>query len=160
MGSGKTTVGRLLADLAGYDFLDLDDLIVTRAGKSIDAIFVEHGEDEFRRLERDAVASLRGLERTVVALGGGTYTFSVNRDRISLIGKTVWLDSPLDLCLSRTEGDGTRPLLRDKESLGPLFDERRNSYRLADYVFNAGSDSPDQVAFAIASMLRREGLLE
>ncbi|HKG23545.1 MAG TPA: shikimate kinase [Blastocatellia bacterium] len=160
MGSGKTTVGRLLAHLAGYDFLDLDDLIVMRAGKSIDDIFVESGEDEFRRLERAAVASLRSLARTVVALGGGTYTFASNREQIRLIGKTVWLDCPFDLCLSRIEDDGSRPLLRKKESLRSLFDERRNSYRLADYAFNIGGESPDEVAHSIAIMLKSKGRLE
>jgi len=154
MGSGKTTVGRILAKMAGYDFLDLDDLITERAGKSVSAIFVEQGEDEFRRLEREAVASLREATHAVVALGGGTYTFEANRERIARIGKTVWLDCPLDSCLSRIGQDGSRPLLGDIDSMRSLFDKRRRAYGLADYRFDAGGDSPEQVASAIASTLK------
>jgi shikimate kinase len=159
MGSGKTTVGRILAKLAGYDFVDLDESIAGRAGKTVSAIFNDQGEGEFRRLEREAIAALRGSNRTVVALGGGAYTFEENRERIARIGKTVWLDCPLDSCLSRIEDDGSRPLLGDADSMRSLFDKRRHFYGLADYTFDAGSDSPEQVASAIASTLRREGLL-
>lgn len=159
MGSGKTTVGRILAALAGYEFLDLDDLIAGRAGKPVSAIFSDHGEGEFRSLEREAIASLRGSDRTVVALGGGAYTFEENRERIARIGKTVWLDCPLDSCLSRIGRDNSRPLLRDVDSMRSLFNERRHLYSLADYAFDSGSGSPEQIASAIASMLRREGIL-
>ena len=160
MGSGKTTVGRLLAGLSGYDFIDIDELISERAGKRVADIFADHGEDEFREMERDAVASLRGLTRTVVALGGGTYTFAENRERIGLIGKAVWLDCPLDLCLLRIAHDGSRPLLSDAESMRALYEHRRRFYAMADYSFDAGGESPEQIASAIASKLRRDGLLD
>lgn len=160
MGSGKTTVGRLLAGLSGYDFIDIDELIVERAGKRIADIFADHGEDGFRRIEREAVASLRGLTRTVVALGGGTYTFAENRERINLTGKAVWLDCPLDLCLSRIAYDGSRPLLRDADSIKALYEQRRHSYALAHYSFDAGGEPPEQIASEIASKLRRDGVLD
>ncbi len=159
MGSGKTTVGRILARLAGYDFIDLDDLIVERAGKPVKEIFAERGEEEFRRLEREVIASLHGLNRTIVALGGGAYTFAENREQIRLIGKAVWLDCPLGSCMSRIADDGSRPLLRDDDSMSLLFDRRRHHYILADYVFDAGGESPDRVASAIASTLKREGVI-
>src|ERR1700686_4327216 len=101
MGAGKTTVGGVLAQQLGYDFLDLDELIAVRAGKPVQQIFAELGEAEFRRLECGAIRSCDRLSRTVVALGGGAYESRENRVSLRETGRTVWLDCRLEICLRR-----------------------------------------------------------
>src|SRR5690242_3761047 len=101
MGAGKTTVGRALARELQYEFFDLDELIAERAGKSVQTIFAELGEPEFRRLEREAIKGCCGMVRTVIALGGGAFVSDLNRTLLREIGRTVWLDCPLEVCLER-----------------------------------------------------------
>lgn len=152
MGSGKTTVGQALASYLGFVFLDLDRLIESRARKSIAEIFSELGEREFRRLERESILELRDLRRAVVALGGGAYESQENRDAVAAIGRTVWLDCPLVVCLSRTSGDRSRPLLGDEAQMSALLERRRSAYQRADYVIQAGALSPAQLAVEIVEM--------
>ena len=155
MGAGKTTVGRALARHLNYDFRDLDDLIIEKTGKSVQAIFAEPGEAEFRRLEKEAIESCRDLVRTVVALGGGAYVSEQNRNVLRTIGKTVWLDCELDVCLRRIRGDGRRPLLGSDEEMRTLLAERRDSYAAADYEIATGERTPRELATEIASLLKR-----
>jgi len=154
MGAGKTTVGRALAKRLRYRFLDLDDMIAQQTGKSVQQIFVELGEPEFRRLETEAIRSLRELRRTVVALGGGAYVSQVNRDLLRRIGKTVWLACPIEVCLRRIRGDKSRPLLGDKESMQRLMDERWRSYLQADCGINSAELTPERLATEIILLLR------
>src|SRR5215510_8462903 len=128
MGAGKTTVGQSLAKALRYDFIDLDDVIAAQAGRSVQEIFLELGEPEFRKLETEAIRSCRNLVRSVVALGGGGYLSETNRDVLRETGKTVWLDCPLEVCLRRIRGDQSRPLLGDDVEMGRLLDDRRSSY--------------------------------
>lgn len=153
MGAGKTTVGRALAEYLEYDFFDLDELIEARAGKSVQAIFAELGEAEFRRLEHDAIRSCANLSRAVIALGGGAYASEENRELLRTIGGTVWLDCPLEVCLRRISGDQSRPLLGDQNEMRELLGERRAAYDRADYVVHTGELSPEQIVIEITTLL-------
>ncbi len=153
MGAGKTTVGRALAEYLEYDFFDLDELIEARAGKSVQAIFVELGEAEFRRLEHEAIRACSERSRAVIALGGGAYVSEENRTLMRTIGRTVWLDCPLDICLRRIGGDTSRPLLGDEDEMRELLEERRASYAQANYVVHTGELSPEQLVIEIARLL-------
>jgi len=153
MGAGKTTVGRELARRLQFEFFDLDDLIAERAGKTVQAIFAELGEAEFRRLESEAIQRCAGIVRTVIALGGGAYVSKQNRDSLHSIGKTVWLDCPLEICLARIGGDNSRPLLSDKDRMRKLLDERRPAYVAADFTIEVGNQSPEQIAGQISLLL-------
>lgn len=153
MGAGKTTVGRALARHLEYDFLDLDELIAARAGKAVQDIFTELGEAEFRGLEREAIQSCRGMVRAVIALGGGAYVSKQNRTAVRSIGKSIWLDCPLEICLVRIAGDKSRPLLGDVDDMRALLVRRRAAYAQADYCVQAGEFSPEELAIEITRLL-------
>src|ERR1044072_7245880 len=124
MGAGKTTVGRVLARKLKRNFFDLDSVIELREGKSIQQIFSDLGEPEFRRIEREAIQSCRELKNAVIALGGGAYIPEENRNALGVIGITVWLDCPLEICLERLSGDESRPLLGAEVEMRALHDKR------------------------------------
>lgn len=153
MGAGKTTVGKALALYLEYDFFDLDEQIAARAGKSVQEIFTELGEDQFRSLESEAIQSCRDKVRSVFALGGGAYVQEENRTLLRVIGKTVWLDCPLEVCLKRISGDRSRPLLGNEAQMSALADQRRTSYAQADLVVQAGDLSPEELANLITALL-------
>jgi shikimate kinase len=153
MGAGKTTVGRVLAERLRYDFIDLDDLIEERAGKSVQSIFAALGEFEFRRLEREAIQSCKDFKRTVIALGGGAYSVEQNRTILRAMGRTVWLNCPLEICLRRIGGDKSRPLLGNEDEMRVLLEQRRESYVQADYVLRTGDLFPEQLAVEITRLL-------
>lgn len=155
MGAGKSTVGRAMAELIGFDFIDLDEIIQSRAGKTISAIFAEDGEAAFRRIEREAIISCRGRKRTVVALGGGAYISEENRAIVHSIGKSVWLDCPLEVCLKRTADDNSRPLLKSEIEMKALYESRLPFYSLADFVVTSAGESIEETAWRIVEMLGR-----
>ncbi|HWO02797.1 MAG TPA: shikimate kinase [Blastocatellia bacterium] len=153
MGAGKTEAGSALAVLLGYEFLDLDAMIEKRAGKSIRQIFAELGEQEFRRLETEAIGHLNGLKHSVVALGGGAYQSEENRALLRAAGLTVWLDCPFDVCFQRIKNDTSRPLLADEPETKKLFEQRRAAYGLADFVLKTGALLPEEVAAQLIAKL-------
>lgn len=153
MGAGKTTVGRALARQLQWVFFDLDDLIEQRAGRSVQDIFADSGESEFRRLEREALQSCSELIRTVIALGGGAYVSEENRTSLRLIGTSVWLDCPLEVCLRRIGGDHSRPLLCDENEMRALLERRCSAYAQADFAVQAGDLSPELLAIEITKLL-------
>ena len=154
MGSGKTTVGRLVADRLGWNFLDLDDLVVQREGRSIEQIFRDSGEAVFRRAEREALETLETRKSLVVASGGGLCQGASNRRWLAARGNTIWLDVPLFQCVRRV-GRGTgRPLWdpdSDPEAFRALFEKRRVLYALTGARI-PGSGPPEEV---VAELLRR-----
>lgn len=153
MGAGKTTVGRTLARKIDYGFIDLDELIENQSGKSVSEIFSELGEEEFRRRERETLKSCAELEQMVISLGGGAYISEDNRNIISSAGRSVMLDCPLEICLSRVAYDGSRPLLKQESEVRALYDLRLPYYRLADYVVSSAEDSPEKIADEIILLL-------
>lgn len=156
MGSGKTTVGRLLADDLGWEFADLDDEIEAVAGATINSLFEEQGEDEFRRREHEALRTRVKMVQTglpaVVSLGGGAFPRDENFRLISDNGISVWLDCPLTLIHRRIEGQGHRPLARDRENFERLFHARQSAYARADYRVEVRSDDPGETVRTILAL--------
>ncbi len=132
MASGKTTIGRALAQRIGWHFADLDEDIETAAQCSIAAIFDEQGEDEFRRMEaeslRERVNKIRHGVPTVVALGGGAWTQPANAELMENNGVALWIDCPFETVYERVNQNGHRPLARDPVLFRKLFDERQAVY--------------------------------
>ena len=144
MGSGKTTVGRLVADKLGWDFVDLDRDIEEREHETVANIFATRGEAEFRRIETDAIKRwLRKIEcgiPTVIALGGGAFVQSNNYEILGNNGISVWLDCSLDVVEARIAEAEGRPLARDKEAFRKLYSERRTLYGRADFRIDGNVD--------------------
>jgi shikimate kinase len=153
MGSGKSTVGRHLARRLGWSFFDLDDEIEAAEKTTIAQIFETRGEAEFRRIESEMLSQhVRSIERghpAVVALGGGAFLAAPNRELASDHGVTVWLDCDFDRIARRVAQADHRPLARNPAKLAALFDERRDTYRLADVHIPVETDEPEAVAVAI-----------
>jgi shikimate kinase len=152
MGSGKTTVGRLLARRLGWRFLDLDDAIEAAQGATISAIFDTRGEAEFRRIETEAIRAAVGEVPAVVALGGGAFAQPANRALLEGHGVSVWLDCPLELARARVLRATHRPLARDPVRFEQLYDARRESYALADARVVIESDDPAAAVEAILAL--------
>lgn len=156
MGSGKSTVGKLLAERLGWTFVDLDEEIARSAGRSIPDIFEADGEPRFRELEQAALEeqcnlAQRGRAR-VVALGGGAFVNPETREKLELGGVSIWLDCPVERLWPRVEGLADRPLARDRGQFERLYQQRLEHYRLTDFTIPADTDEPAQVMEAILKL--------
>jgi shikimate kinase len=158
MGAGKTSVGRALSRRLGLSFEDLDDRIQNREGKTIEQIFRESGEAEFRRVETAALRELlRELRRSpcVVALGGGAF---VQADNAALIEEaevhSVFLDAPVAELLRRCEQEQEeRPLRQNPKQFRELYEKRRQCYMRAALRIETSGKDVDTVAAEVACSL-------
>ena len=150
MGAGKTTVGRHLASILGWDFVDLDDQVVERAGKSVAAIFREQGEAAFRAAEHEAAVDLERRRFVVIAAGGGAFMAPDTRAALSADALTVWLRCALPALLARIANDESRPLAGSRETISALLTEREPLYRLADLAVDTTTVAPPDAAREIA----------
>ena len=137
MGSGKSTVGRMLADEIGWRFADLDDDIEHSRRCTITEIFETVGEEEFRRIEHEAIQNrVRNVRRgmpTVLALGGGAFTRPENISLLEENGVTVWIDADFEIVRRRVQGSDHRPLAKDPARFERLYQERRAFYSKAEF---------------------------
>jgi len=165
MGTGKTKVGRILAERLGRPFVDTDDLIVERAGKPISEIFEQDGEPAFRRLEEDCVAGASRLADAVVALGGGAVTQEANWDTIRRTGLCLCLRASPETISDRVGRNDERPLMAGLdpserlEKIRRMLAEREPSYARADaFVTSTDCRSPEETAdLALSELLRVAG---
>ncbi|MEI9967528.1 MAG: shikimate kinase [Terracidiphilus sp.] len=152
MGSGKTTVGPIVAQRLGWSFVDVDDVIAAEAGCSIPEIFKREGEAEFRRRERETIARLAGSDGLVLALGGGAIEDAATRELLLTNPQTllVHLEVELATTLARCKGtEDLRPVLADEANLASRYERRLPLYRMAHLSINVDTLTPDEVAEAI-----------
>ena len=165
MGSGKSTVGPLLAKSLRYQFIDLDATIESKEGKRVPEIFRERGEPDFRSLERRELRLLSSLDGIVVATGGGALTDPGSLAIVRESGVLVYLEVPFETLLARLRGRRGRPMIASddgtplgdeqlRERIRSLLRSREPFYRRADIIVDAGSGSPAGTVSAILDSLR------
>ncbi|MFM9874678.1 MAG: shikimate kinase [Fimbriimonadaceae bacterium] len=157
MGSGKSTVGRALADLLGYPFQDTDMMLEHRLGRQIPQLFKLYGEVAFRAHETSILKSLEP-ENRVLATGGGIVLKEENWIEFRRLGRVIFLDVPVELLAQRLEiSNRKRPLLQTenwKEKLIELYEFRRPLYEKADIRFEIDERPIEEVANRIYEVLK------
>ncbi|MCR3923009.1 MAG: shikimate kinase [Firmicutes bacterium] len=142
MGTGKTEVGRLLAASLHRYLVDSDRAIVERVGKPITEIFATFGEAYFRKQEKEVILDLCGQSGLVLATGGGVVLDPQNVEALQKSGFVIWLDASVTAIEQRLDGDESRPLLANIDSLRALYHERTSVYRVAAHVRVDTTDKP------------------
>jgi shikimate kinase len=148
MGSGKSTVGPLLAHRLGWTFIDLDDVIEAEAGATISELFARHGEPAFRTREHETIARLAATDAVVLALGGGAIEHATTRSLLITGPGTllVHLEVELATTLARCSGtENIRPVFADQANLAARYQRRLPLYRTAHVSIPVDTSTPDEV---------------
>jgi shikimate kinase len=159
MGTGKTSVGRHVAEYLGFDFLDTDELIQSRTGRTITDIFAKDGEPAFRELERQIVQELSAREKTVIATGGGLPTNAENLSALKSFALVVCLWASPEKIWERVKNQSHRPLLHDpdpQKKIRELLAAREPFYKQADVLLNTELRSLREVAQQVIHQFRLE----
>ena len=146
MGTGKDVVGREIAKKTGKILLSTDDYIGLKENKIINKIFQEFGEEYFRELEKGMILKIKDLKNIVVATGGGIVLDEENRTLLSQMGTVIHLDANLDIIEKRLKYDINRPLIRDKEKISRIFEERKGIYGFSELKINTSNKETSEVA--------------
>ncbi len=158
MGAGKSTIGRHIADQLHLEFYDSDQEIERRTGADIAWVFDIEGEEGFRRREETVISDLTELQGIVLATGGGSVMSKEVRNKLSARGIVVYLETPIEKQVARTQRDKRRPLLQTEEApqsvLERLAEERNPLYaEVADIVVRTDEQSAKVVANQIIEKL-------
>ncbi len=160
-GSGKTTVGKQLAERLKMPFVDTDALVVRDVGQSIAEIFEQHGEAGFRELESEAIADLEGKRPAVISVGGGAVLADANMHVLRRLGTIVWLTAPAEVLYERISADassrGARPALTSLigvDEVRHVLAQREPIYRKwADLVISTDDGSSSDIVDRIFQTL-------
>ena len=159
MGTGKTSVGRLVAEQLHFEYLDTDEIIQANTGRSITDIFTKDGEPAFRALEQQVVGELAGREKTVISTGGGLPVNPENLASLKSHALVVSLWSSPEKIWERVRHQSHRPLLHDKDpqaKIRELLAAREPFYKQADVLLNTDLRSVREVAQQVIHQFRLE----
>ena len=148
-GSGKTTIGNILSDLSGYDFIDTDAIIVKLQNRSINNIFATNGEGFFRDLETQVTKKVSQFGSLIISTGGGIILRDENLKNLDKNGIIFYLKTSVNTLLKRLEGDNTRPLLKTddvKKKNENMLEIRGKLYEKADVTVETDNLSPIETA--------------
>lgn len=164
MASGKSTVGPIVANTLGWDFIDLDEEIERKEGRKITKIFNDDGEDYFRQRETEILHEIAVNDKLIISLGGGTLIRVENRNFIRSTGKLIFLKTSSQNTYDRIKYKKDRPVLLangeelDEETyinrIESLMSERKDIYSSADYTFNTDDESVGETVDKIAKVIR------
>ena len=158
MGSGKSTVGKIISSELFLTFLDTDEEIETRTGASIDWIFDLEGEEGFRKRESKILDEMVKKNSIVLSTGGGIILSEHNRELLSSRGSVFYLETPIKIQLERTSKDKDRPLLKEGDPgkiLKKLHQERQTLYEnVADHIVKTENKSSQEVASEIIKLIK------
>ena len=160
MGTGKSSVGKILAERLGYRFIDIDEMIEAGSGLTVIEIFASHGEQHFRALETEMLKRLESERELVVSTGGGAVIDPENRRRMRSAGKVVNLFASAETIKNRLTGDVARPLLQGDKSLEKiiaLITEREQFYEDADIRIDTTAKKIEDIVSQILVWVKREG---
>jgi len=160
MGSGKTEVGRRLAERLGYRFVDTDSIIEDKTGKSINEIFNEEGEPYFRKLEKEVIRDLRCVQQYVISTGGGLGANRENLQILKSVGLVIWLKVSPHKVLERVGTQTHRPLLNVKDqraAIEELLSLREPIYKEADLIIDTDNLTPEEVVDRILAYIHGKG---
>jgi shikimate kinase len=147
MGTGKSTVGRLVAERLGWRFVDTDEIIETRSGHTIAEIFAQGGESAFRQLEAEVCPEMAALVHQVIAVGGGALLNPVIRECVQTHSLLIALTCDLDEIMRRVGNAPARPLYTpDREQLAELLNARAAHYASMPYHIDTTPLTPEQTA--------------
>jgi shikimate kinase len=156
MGTGKTTVGKGVAEQLGMTFVDMDDVIEAREGRKISDIFETDGEPYFRQLERHLVLELSGKNNQVIATGGGVVLNPDNIRDYTMSGIVVCLTATPEVILERVAKESHRPLLEGDERMNKILgilESRKDLYAAIPHQVDTTELSPDEVMARIITMV-------
>jgi shikimate kinase len=171
MGSGKSTIGPILANTLGFKYIDMDTLIEERTNKRIADIFSTEGEQVFRALERKTLCELVGLDHHVISLGGGTIANDENCQLVKQNGILIYLKLSPDEIIQRVHHRNDRPMLKDeegnqlplpelKERIIQLLSKRRQFYSCADIIIDGDNmrigATVDEIVKQLRGMIGKE----
>ena len=160
MGVGKSTIGKSLAERLSFSFVDIDKLIETKEGSSINLIFKKKSENYFRRLEN--IVSLEELKKSdsVISLGGGAFLNNAIRRAVKYSSVSFWLDVDINELTKRLNKTKRRPLLAGKnlkDNINKIYLERKKTYSEADYRIKCNFLDPETIVNKILKIYEKSG---
>ena len=160
MGVGKSTIGKSLAERLSFSFVDIDKLIETKEGSSINLIFRKKSENYFRRLEN--IVSLEELKKSdsVISLGGGAFLNNAIRRAVKYSSVSFWLDVDINELTKRLNKTKRRPLLAGKnlkDNINKIYLERKKTYSEADYRIKCNFLDPETIVNKILKIYEKSG---
>ena len=160
MGVGKSTIGKILAKKLNYIFVDVDKIIESKEGSSINFIFKNKSESYFRKIENDVTLTELRKNSSVISLGGGAFLNNAIRKSVKKTSISFWLDVSLEELVKRLKKNRYRPLLFQKnisETVKKIYFDRKKIYNEADFRIKCSSLNSEEIANKIISLYEKSG---
>lgn len=156
MGSGKTTVGKFLADKLNFEFIDIDKFIEEKENLTISDIFKFKGESYFRQLEKETIQTVFNPRNQVISLGGGAFENRETRDFLLKNSCIIYLKTSPENIFQRIKNNNERPLLCDNmsvEKITEIISKRKTNYETAPNIIITDNKTPDEIIKEITGVL-------